>query len=187
MISSLLKKRAIAIITALSTPANPSPSQTAVVINGSFNASHRAISEKLNINGEAKLGVGTQVQDTITINGTLHANGTTFQSELVANGSSTLHQCSAQDAAYFSGTVTVTDSQFLADLKLRTHKSNFSNCKLNTMTVQKIPYIKKQVIYLQKGSVMKGDVTFESGHGEIVIDDSSQINGTIHGGVKITR
>jgi len=183
---SLLKRGVMAMLPALSVYSNSSSSSAAMVVNGSFQVSHRAILDKLKINGEARLGEGTLVQEPMTINGRLYAMGTTFQSKLVANGPSTLSHCKLEDTVHASGVVTARSSQFFKNLTLRTHKSTFSNCQLNTMTVQEIPYGTKQVIHLMKGSIMTGDVTFESGHGEVVVDKTSEVQGTVHGGIKIT-
>ncbi len=186
MISSLLKRAVIAIFPVSSKYVTSSSTQAAMIINGSFEVSHRVIMDKLTINGKAKLGPDTFAEDSITVNGTLEASGTSFQSELVVNGPSKLEQCKINHTSHFSGVVNAIGSQFFKDLKLRTHKSSFSNCKLDTMTVQEIPFVTKQVIHLKNGSLVAGDVTFESGHGEVVIDESSNVQGMVYGGTKIT-
>src|SRR5688572_25649362 len=70
------------------------------VINGSYSESNNVITEKLKINGAAVLGEKTVIKETIIVNGSLKANGVTFESELISNGSATLENSWLKENAH---------------------------------------------------------------------------------------
>ena len=156
------------------------------VINGFYEVSNTTITENLKINGEAILRKNTKAKKTLVINGKLDASDTIFDSELFSHGTAKISDSRFKNKTHFSGNTTAVDSQFFTTLTLLSQKSVFSNCKFDTITIKKIPYVKQtQSLYLKKGSIVFGDIIFESNNGKVYLDSSSTIKGKIDGGEKI--
>ncbi|GEM_PF-3680739 len=153
------------------------------IINGSYQVSQCVIEGKVKINGEAVLGQNTLVKNNIIINGKLEASGVTFEADLFAHGVSVLSHCSMKGNAHFSGNVAASECHFHQDLLMLAHQATFSNCQINSIMVQRLPYVKTaQIISLTKDCVVTGNITFESGSGEVHLDNSAQIKGIVNGG-----
>lgn len=156
------------------------------IINGSYKISNTVISEKLKINGQAVLGENTVVTQPLIVNGQLIASGVTFEAELFANGASTFTDSTLKDAAHLSGNVTASSSEMLKALVIYSQQAFFQNCKTKDITVRKLPYGKSsQLLDLKSNSTVNGDITFEGGNGKVHSDTTSNVEGVIHGGIKI--
>ncbi len=163
-----------------------SPEHLFQTINGSYKISNNIVSSKLKVNGEATLKDNTIVKDIIIVNGQLKAFNTIFESDVFANGVATLEYCSLKGNASFSGNISTNNCLFLNGLTLLAQKAHFSKCSINSIFVKKITYAKVvQTVILANGSTVSGDITFESGIGEVYIDSSSEIKGALNGGKKI--
>ena len=88
--------------------------------------------------------------------------------------------------AHFSGNLTADDCESFNQFIVFAQESDYSNCHFKEIVIKKNPYIdSKQVIRLKNKSIVNGNVTFESGNGEVHLDANSQIKGEVHGGRKI--
>lgn len=179
-------KQAITTLIAIPALAEASTDQDCTIINGSYKVSNMVITEKIKVNGEAILGQGTLVKEVMVINGSLKAQGVTFEAEMFANGKADISQVKLQGNAHFSGKVTASDCQSFEKFILFAQKTDFSNCHFQDLLIKKNPYFNtKQIIRLKNNSVVNGDITFESGNGEVYLDNSSQVKGEVHGGKKV--
>lgn len=167
------------------TIADASLNQDFRVINGSYSVSNAVITEKLKINGEAILGENTIVKNTMIVNGKLQATKATFEAEIFFSGNIVIHDSWINNNAQFNGDIIVTNSQFSKNFSLLAQKSTYSACHFNNVIIQKNPYVNTaQIIYLTKGTIITGDLTFEAGNGEIFLDNTSQIKGMVYGARK---
>lgn len=179
-------KKIIGILIAIPAIASASSDDNFRVINGTYKVKDTVVTEKLKINGEVVLGQGTVVNEMMIINGILNAEGADFKRRLIVNGNASIKQSKFHENASFNGNLTVSDSEFLGYLYLHVQQSDYFNCRLNYIFAEKNPYTNaKEIIFLKNGSLVNGDVMFESGNGEIHLDANSQIKGKIYGGSKI--
>lgn len=153
------------------------------IINGSFEVSQCAVSEPLKINGSARLGNNTIVKTSMIVNGQLEAVGARIEDELWVSGAADISSSALIRKSHFSGNLTARDCQFSDSLTLRLHHASFVNCQINSAIFNDLPYVKTaQKLRLSGGCVVNGDITFESGNGEVWIDKSSTIHGHVRGG-----
>ena len=124
---------------------------------------------------------GTTITDATSINGLLKANDASFGS-LQINGTATLTQCIINDLADFKGTVTAISSHFKQALEIYSSLSRFSNTKIEDSIHVHHTDNPKQVIHLEKNSVVSGDIIFDDGHGEVIVRGKSSISGKVIGG-----
>lgn len=89
----------------------------------------------------------------------------------------------------FGGDVHVNDSVtaecscFQGCLTAKAEMIDLQNSSANTIVVEPTgPYYDPQVVRLANGSVVTGDIHFQSGRGKVCIDQSSSLQGQIYGG-----
>lgn len=81
------------------------------------------------------------------------------------------------------GNITAQDSCFEGALTATADIVCLTNTKTGALCIKDCgPYWDKQIIRIRNGSVVAGDITFESGRGRVMIDDSSRFIGTLCGG-----
>ena len=124
---------------------------------------------------------GTTVLETTSVNGLLKANDASFGS-LQINGTATLTQCIINALADFKGTITADSSHFKRSIEIYSTLSRFSNTKIeNDIRVHHTDN-PKQVIHLEKNSIVSGDIIFDDGHGQVIVRGKSNILGKVMGG-----
>lgn len=156
------------------------------VINGDYHASNQTISDKLQINGQARFDKNTIVKSTIIINGTLIADGVTFENDYHSNGNATINESISERHANFSGNFSSSKSKFNQEILLLTNQATFSDCQLKSIIVKKLSYVySAQKIYLKNGSLVSDDINFESGCGVVYVDSTSKLYGNVIGGAVI--
>ncbi len=124
---------------------------------------------------------GTTIADTTMVNGLLKANNAEFGS-LEVHGTATLSACIIHDVADFKGTVTASSSRFKNLLDIYSNLSRFVNTKIENNIHVHHTDNPKQVVHLEKNSVVSGDIIFDDGHGEVVLRGQSSITGKVIGG-----
>lgn len=123
------------------------------------------------INGMSSLGDTARLYDSefcgeLAIGGELFSQGTTFHAPVTVCGDVTAERCCFEQL-----------------LTAKAEIIRLSNTDAACIYVEATgPYYDPQVIRLAKGSVVYGDIVFESGRGKIVMDNSSAICGCIYGG-----
>jgi hypothetical protein len=124
---------------------------------------------------------GTTVRETTSVNGLLKATDATFGS-LQIHGTATLTQCIVNDLADFKGSVTASSSQFKNTLEIYSTLSRFVNTKIDSDIHVHHTDNPKQVIHLEKNSVVAGDIVFDDGEGQVIVRGKSSITGKVVGG-----
>lgn len=156
------------------------------IINGTYEINNAQINKSLEVNGQAILGKEVLVKKTIVINGSLIAKHVTFEADLIANGTATLVDSKVKENAVFSGNISAKNSIFTNSINLLASKSEFDHCQIDNLTVQALPY--KNIVHkirLTNGTIITGDILFQSGIGNVYVDATSIIKGHIVGGILI--
>ncbi|MCH9756848.1 MAG: hypothetical protein K0U37_06640 [Gammaproteobacteria bacterium] len=124
---------------------------------------------------------GTTINEMTTVNGLLKANNAQFGS-LEIHGTASLTQCVINDVADFKGTVTASSSQFRNLLDIYSNLSRFVDTKIDNNIHVHHTDNPKQVVHLEKNSVVSGDIIFDDGHGEVILRGKSTVSGKVIGG-----
>lgn len=170
---------------------------TTLQVNGSLQGS-QLVCDTMKVNGfvnvqDAKIvtvasngsfkGENVQVKDKIVINGSLDVNNITVLGNIEVKGKSTIKR----------GT--------LNQVQIAGKLATFENSTINHITIKKANNswdinlgffsftwhgTSEQVIELKAGTIVSGDIVFESGEGEVRLFDTSEVKGTVKGG-KIVR
>jgi len=142
--------------------------------------------ESLDVSGLAKLN-GTTVINDLKITGTLialYAHLNDF--EII--GEANLTDTKVDKEASIIGSLQATRSIFLRNLNLLTQKAIFTNCKVQSLSIQQDSAFKgKQTLELRQGTVVNGSIVFESGKGEILLYPGSRILGSVTGAKVIKK
>ncbi len=129
---------------------------------------------------------GTSVKD-IQVSGSLISQGAKLGS-LQIQGEANLRDTNIAGETTVTGFVQTHSSSFEKPVNVCARKALFTHTKVHSINVRKEPSFKgKQVIELKQGTVVSGNIHFESGKGEIHIDASSRIEGKVTGGKIIRR
>jgi hypothetical protein len=124
---------------------------------------------------------GTTVLEATSVNGLLKANDATFGS-LQIHGTATLTQCIINDLADFKGSVTASSSQFKSTLEIYSTLSRFVNTQIDHDIHVHHTDNPKQVIHLEKNTVVSGNIIFDDGNGQVIVRGKSSIAGKVMGG-----
>lgn len=157
------------------------------VINGSYDVKKVLITNSLCINGQAKLVDGVVAEKNITVNGKLLSQKATFQSDLTVNGDVSLQDTIIRGDAQFRGRINAKDS-VLNSVEILSDQSFFNNCQLKNLIIKELPKNNRlQRITLTHNTQITGDIIFNSGHGEVLCDARSKVQGKIIGGKLIPK
>lgn len=104
--------------------------------------------------------------------------------ELTVNGDAKLHECIIHGPAEISGEFDASYSVFQDDIILSCPSVTFNRCViLENIHIKYDPNaVGKQVVWLKNGSFVKGNITFDSKDGMILISKDSQFKGGAVGG-----
>lgn len=81
------------------------------------------------------------------------------------------------------------DSEF-HNIIITSNKVSLKNSTVNNIEMKKIndsEEAQEQVIVLHGSTIVKGNITFESGNGKVLLDDTAKIEGSVEGGGIIQR
>lgn len=129
---------------------------------------------------------GTTVLKETMVNGLLKANNATF-GRLQIHGSATLTKCIINDVADFKGSVNAASSQFKNQLDIYSNLSRFIDTQIASNIHVHHTDNPKQVLHLEKNSVVSGDIIFDDGHGEVVLHGNAHVLGKVVGGKVINQ
>lgn len=134
--------------------------------------------DQLDVAGKATLN-GTTVVGNTHIAGVLAATNVNLNSLNVA-GKATLIMSKVNDATKINGLLVSCSTKFNRKITISSDKTHFDHSETNEIEIN--PGNDAQVVYLGNNTVVKGNISFSSGHGLVVIDSSSKINGRVIGG-----
>lgn len=134
-----------------------------LIVNGKLEAKETKIHE-LTVNGNAKL-------KKVLLTGPVNINGHVETKESQFDGPFTIHGHLEADSSRFNRPLQITSAQ-----------TDFEDCTVKEITIQKNQAKEPQEVKLKSTKVL-GDIRFESGNGIVHIDDKSTIEGKVIGGV----
>lgn len=140
---------------------------------------NQGTTSSLTTNGMASID-NTIISGKTQTSGYLKANNSKFES-LKSNGQAVLSNCTIEKDAAINGQLMAESTIFNNNLNLHSSQSKLSDSRVNK-NVHVYHSNSKQSMLLLKGSTIDGDVIFDDGNGEIIMDKSSQINGSVIGG-----
>ncbi len=152
------------------------------VINGSVVLNNVKF-ESLRINGSLDFK-DLVIEKKISINGSANGNNLKCQ-EFTINGSLNANYIDISGKTKISGDLTVSDGNF-GDIEISSDEINLTSSKVKNIFVKKIRS-RTQILELNKKTIIFGDVIFESGNGEIILNDGSEIHGSIKGAVVVKK
>lgn len=136
--------------------------------------------ESLSANGRITLN-GTQVIGPLDVSGSLSAHDAHIGAVNV-NGHAWFYNSTVDGKCEVGGLISAEKSTFKDTILVTSRKINFDDCNVNSILVRKIWWpFSSQVVELTN-SVCKGDITFESGKGRVILLDGSQVQGKVIGG-----
>lgn len=140
----------------------------------------------VNSNGSTNLG-GTTVTDSTSVNGSLRATEADLN-KLDVNGSANLEKCTVHGNANINGSLKGKDNTFEDKLTISSNKVCLDSTSTQSIEIRKVTSDNnKQVVTLENNSSVKGDITFASGNGVVVVDSNSQLSGNVIGGEVVKK
>jgi len=133
---------------------------------------------QLDVAGKVTLR-GTTVLGNTHIAGILKATNATLK-DLELAGKAKLVTSKVQGNARVSGYLLACNSNFTNKLIISSDHTRIENTIIPSIKIS--PGNREQVLYLANNSLIKGDITFESGRGMVLMDQTSQISGKVKGG-----
>ena len=164
-------------------------------INGSLNFRKLEIKKDLNVNGSVdgtklkcrKLNVngslrGEKVKvEYAKVKGSLFVKDFHVKHDLEVEGGVQAIDIAVAGKTRIDGDLSATDGEFSA-IEVMNTKTYLNKCKVKDIVVKKIAHSNKiQKLDLIEGTIVSGDVIFESGEGEIYLSNDSIIKGTVKG------
>lgn len=147
---------------------------------GGANFGHETL-EAIDGTGLVKLN-GTTVDNEVHVLGSLISQNGQIGS-INVNGEVTLTATTVKHGGSIMGSFQAVRSKIEAPLTILGQKTVITNSKLSGITIKKdSAYKGKQIIELRLGSIVDGPIHFESGKGEVLLYQSSQVLGPVTGG-----
>lgn len=115
----------------------------------------------------------------VQANGIAHINGTVVTGDFKFNGSLTLKEVKLSGILDMTGFLTAEDSQ-LGTIDITSNNISLKGTSTKDITVHKTKH-DKETIYLQTGTTVNGNITFESGNG-YVVEEGGTVIGNVIGG-----
>lgn len=150
-------------------------------INGPASLSYVEVKENLIVNGPASLD-HAQVKERLVVHGTLDASTCTIHA-LEVMGPVNLTNSVVMKKAKIFGPLDAIDSQFKHDLEITSDTLSLENTEAHSIHILKNgnDVNKQQKLILKKGTVIHSNITFESGHGIVVVSKGVKIKGKVRG------
>ncbi|HJN37892.1 MAG TPA: hypothetical protein QF353_03855 [Gammaproteobacteria bacterium] len=114
------------------------------------------------------------------IEGMLQAKKSKFSGNIKVKGSIHMKGSRVLGKTFIMGALDVENSR-LKDIEITAKQAVFSQSQAGTVRVKRTPN-DTQRIYLQGGTLISGNIVFESGNGEVVKSDQARVLGQIIGG-----
>jgi len=114
------------------------------------------------------------------IEGLLQAKKSKFTGNIKVKGSANLKASRVFGKTSIVGALEVENSRF-RDIEITAKQAVFNQSQARSLTIkptQNMP----QRIYLQGGTLIRGNIVFESGNGEVIKSDQARIQGQVIGG-----
>jgi hypothetical protein len=124
---------------------------------------------------------GTIVVGATQINGVLNAEASHFFT-LDVNGSAKLSGCTVNDTTNIKGSLAASATKFANTVNIYSNEIQFSNSQLGRDLHIGHTDSKKQTVYLDNSSEVAGNIIFDDGQGEVILQRQSKIGGKIVGG-----
>jgi hypothetical protein len=134
--------------------------------------------DELDVAGKATLNETTVTGDT-HIAGMLNAKNANLNTLNIA-GKATFFTSHVRGAAKISGLLASCNTSFNKKITISSDKAYFDHSEANEIEVN--PGGDTQVVYLGNNTLVKGNISFSSGHGLVVIDSTSRVIGRVIGG-----
>jgi hypothetical protein len=142
---------------------------------------------------------GTETLNDIHLNGFVTLSGTTIINDMIINGgveatnahigkvnvtgSVFLKNSSIKGISHINGGLEADNTVFSGNLIVETTNIKLVKCTTQSIQIQSSGgFYGIQTLYLERGCVIKGSITFDSGQGQIIMDKESKIEGKIFGG-----
>lgn len=165
-----------------------------LTINGSLDFKNLDIKKDLKVNGSldgnnlkcAKLKANGSVTvknikvKSAKINGSLSGSDVYVKHDLEIEGAVNMVDITVTGKTKVIGGLSVTKGDF-GDIEVVNTTTYLSHCKGKNILVKKIDSDKIQKLELSKGTIISGDVVFESGEGEVHLSNDSIIKGNVKG------
>ncbi len=164
-------------------------------VSGSCNAEHLEC-QQLSISGSAHVK-SIQVHGATEFFGSCSIDASEFNKSLNVDGSCTMANTTVYGKACIFGAAHFSDCT-LNSLKIACKEAYFSHTTLKDIHVAaaessltlfgfKIKNDTHQTLYIEKGSVIEGDIVFEKGEGKIIVSGGSVIKGKVINGVIVQK
>lgn len=136
--------------------------------------------ESLKGNGRVTLDE-TQVAGPAEVNGSIFAQGAHLGSATI-NGQATLYNTTVEGKFDIAGFMNAEKCTFRSKIEATCQKVSFCDCNINSIHVRKTLWpFSMQVVELSNCNC-RGDITFDSGKGLVVLCNKSQLQGKVIGG-----
>ncbi len=123
---------------------------------------------------------GTTIEGLLEVNGMLMAEWANI-GELRVNGMAKFRDSTIRGKTAVSGMLKAKRTKFQGMVTIASQMLLLASSEADSITVRKIPGRAVQTLILLDGTTVDGDVIFESGRGEVVMDASSKILGNVRG------
>lgn len=124
----------------------------------------------------------TDFREFLEVNGQLAADKSRFL-ELKVNGEADLHECILYGPGIIRGKLTASHSVFEGPLEVTAKEVVFARCLVSDITINPVGNFQQpQIVKVNRGSVIYGNIVFESKGGEVHLSRDSRILGGVVGG-----
>jgi hypothetical protein len=128
----------------------------------------------LQINGYVTLN-GTTIINLLQVNGSLTATQAQI-GEMNVQGQASLNNCTVKNKSMVAGSLVALLSTFNAEVTLASDNSVFDTCSIASIRVRKNNNNLPQIIELKGKTQIIGQITFESGKGQVIASPESQLS-----------
>ena len=130
---------------------------------------------------------GIIVEDKVKVEGEFQANNCTFGS-LNIKGISYLNDCNITNDSNIHGIAVIVGCNFLNSLSVASSLVSIDSSSLPLLYIPKVNEKNAtQIVEIKNYSIVYGSISFESGNGEVWIDQTSKLKGIVQGGVVIQK
>lgn len=136
------------------------------------------VSEETIVNGFLK--AKKSKLNKLTVNGDVDLDNVDVNGQVTINGKMTTEDTHLKDTVTIRGQILAEDSKFEKEINLYGNHSEFENCNLKNITLQKTSDNETLHLYLEETHV-EGDIVFKH-PGVVHMDKESSIGGQVEGG-----
>lgn len=122
---------------------------------------------------------GTEVLGPLVVEGDLSSKGSKIR-ELTVNGSACLRGTAIEGKARINGFLSTQSCRFEDEVEINGLNALFQGTLIKSLRLYPAP--QAQTVRLSRRTRVKGNIVFEGGNGQVIMDDSSNIQGKVLGG-----